>query len=115
MGFLLQKTKNTYYPAFQGMLDDLEVGLAEARDISLHLKPLTRLFEKLDEEMDFMELPLRFAALFHVTALVWANSTHYRQPVRLVVLLQEVANMVIGLVSMILCVCALVHNNLHVW
>jgi dynein heavy chain len=99
MGLLLERTKSTYFPAFQQMINDLEIGLAEATDISIHLKPLTRLFEKFDEGMDFLELPVRFPAIFHVVALVWANATHYRQPVRLVVLFQEIANLVIGLVS----------------
>lgn len=99
MALLLERTRSTYYPAFKRMLNDLEVGLEEAQDISMHLKPLTRMFEKFDEEMDYLELPSRFPALFHVIALVWANSTHYRQPVRLVVLFQEISNIVIGLVS----------------
>jgi len=98
MSLLLQRTRSTYYAAYKRMVDDLEVGLKEAQDISLHLKPLQRMFEKFDEEMDYMELPVRFPSLFHVVALVWANSTHYRHPARIVVLLQEIANMVIGLV-----------------
>lgn len=99
MALLLDRMKSTYYPAFQRMVEDLEAGLAEAQDISMHLKPLLHMFEKFDEEMDFLELPVRFPALFHVVALVWANSTHYQQPVRLVILFQEISNMVIGLVS----------------
>ena len=98
MALLLGRTKSTYYPAFQRMLADLEVGLVEAHDISMHLKPLRRMFENF-EEMEYLELPRRFPSLFHVVALVWANSTHYRQPVRLVVLLQEICNMIIHLVS----------------
>lgn len=98
MALLLERTKSTYFPAFQGMLDDLEVGLIEAQDISMHLRPLSHTFEKI-EEMDYLDLSKRFPALFHVVALVWANSTHYRQPVRLVVLLQEISNMVMELVS----------------
>ena len=72
--------------------------LREARDISMHLKPLQRQFEEL-EAGDFLALPLRFPALFHTVCLVWAHSTHYWQPARLVVLLQEACNLLIELVS----------------
>lgn len=98
MALLLERTRSTYFAAYKRMLQDLEIGLVEAQDISMHLKPLRKLFEKFDEEMDYIELPLRFPALFHVVGLVWTNSTHYRQPARIVVLLQELANMVIQLV-----------------
>ncbi len=98
MALLLGRTKSTYYPAFQRMLEELEVGLVEAQDISMHLRPLHRMFENF-EEMEYLELPKRFLSLFHVVALVWANSSHYRHPVRLVVLIQEICNMIIQLVS----------------
>lgn len=75
----------------------LLAALTEARDISMHLKPLRTQFENV-EECDYLELPLRFPAVFHVVCLIWANSTHYRHPARLVVLLQEVSNLVIDLV-----------------
>ena len=69
----------------------------EARDVSMHLKPLRTQFENL-EECEYLELPLRFPAMFHVVCLIWANSAHYRHPARLVVLLQEVSNLVINMV-----------------
>lgn len=120
---LLERTQSSYYPAFKNMLDSIKAGLykkismylsvkisslmifvvlllaalTEAQDISMHLKPLRTQFEKV-EECDYLELPLRFPAVFHVVCLIWANSTHYRHPARLVVLLQEVSNLVIDLV-----------------
>ena len=72
--------------------------LIEARDISIHLKALRRHFEDM-EECDYLELPQRFPAMFHVVCLIWANSEHYRKPARLVVLLQEVSNLLITIVS----------------
>lgn len=98
MALLLERTKSTYYPAFKKMQEDLEVGLQEAQDVSMHLRPLRTMLEKF-EEMDYLELPIRFPSFFHVVALVWANSTHYRQPIRLVVLFQEMSNLMIELVS----------------
>ena len=61
---------------------------------SMHLKPLRRHFEEM-EECDYLELEQRIPALFHVICLVWANTRHYQQPARIVVLLQEVTNLLI--------------------
>lgn len=96
MCVLLERTISSYYPAFVAMLESVDAALREARDISMHLKPLQRQFEEL-EAGDFLALPLRFPALFHTVCLVWAHSTHYWQPARLVVLLQEACNLLIEL------------------
>lgn len=85
---------SSYYPAFKNMLDDLETGLKEAQDISAFLKPLGVMLENL-EELNYPDMTKRLPALFHVVGLIWANSKYYRQPVRLVVLLQEISNMII--------------------
>lgn len=63
----------------------------------MHLKPLRRQVEVL-EECEFIELEKRIPALYHVICLIWANSTHYQQPARLIVLMQEVTNFLIELV-----------------
>lgn len=65
----------------------------------MHLKPLRRQVEGL-EECEFPELEKRIPAMYHVICLIWANSTHYRQPARLVVLMQEMTNFIIELVRM---------------
>ena len=64
----------------------------------MHLNPLRKHFEAM-EEMDYLELPKRFPAVFHLICLVWSHSTHYQQPARIIVLLQEIANLLILLVS----------------
>ena len=98
MTLLLQRTMSSYYPAFRNMLDDLESGLKEAQDISAFLRPLGVMLENL-EELSYCDMTRRLPALFHVVALIWANSKFYRQPVRLVVLLQELSNMIIDQVG----------------
>jgi dynein heavy chain len=82
----------------------------------MHLKPLRIQFENV-EECDYLELPLRFPAVFHVVCLIWANSTHYRHPARLVVLLQEVSNLVIDLVCPVAAILITMENyfNFYVW
>ena len=64
----------------------------------MHLKPLRRQIEVL-EECEYPELEKRIPALYHVVCLIWANSTHYQKPARLVVLMQEITNFMIELVS----------------
>lgn len=63
----------------------------------MFLSPLRPHFEEL-EECEYTELDKRLSAIFHVVCLVWANSKHYQQPARLVVLLQELANLIIDIV-----------------
>ena len=98
MTHLLEMTQSSYYPALQSMINDVLAALAEAQDIYIHLKPLQRYFEEM-EETDFAELPEMLKLLFHLICLVWVNSKHYQQPARLVVLLQEISNLMIEMVS----------------
>ena len=64
---------------------------------SMHLKPLRRQFEEM-EECDFLELEQRLPAIYHLICLIWSHSKHYQQPSRLVVLMQEISNLMIELV-----------------
>lgn len=99
MSSLLEKSMSSYYPAYKAMVTSVVEAQDEARDISIHLKPLRRHIEEM-EEGDFKELPQKMSPFFHCVCLVWANSKHYRQPSRLVVLLQEVSNLMVQLVSL---------------
>ena len=76
------------------------LALEEAADINMFLSPLRPHFEEM-EECDYLELEKRLPAIMHVICLIWANSKHYQQPARLVVLLQEMANLIIDIVSVI--------------
>jgi len=116
MEALLKRTQSSYYPAFVDMCKDVTAGmyviksttaltiatfilaLEEAADINMFLNPLRPHFEGM-EECDYLELEKRLPAIMHVICLIWANSKHYQQPARLVVLLQEMANLVIDIVS----------------
>jgi len=75
----------------------------------MYLKPLRRHLEEM-EECDFIELEQRITALFHVICLVWANSKHYRQPARLIVLLQEISNLILDLVSALEILAYILHR-----
>ena len=79
----------------------LIVALTEAQDINLHLKPLENYFLDLEQaEYDGDPgIDKMLAPLMHVICLVWANSSYYNQPARIVVLLQETCNLLIETVS----------------
>jgi len=74
----------------------------------MYLKPLRHHLEEM-EECDFIELEQRITALFHVICLVWANSKHYRQPARLIMLLQEISNLILDLVGAVKILAAILH------
>ena len=95
---LLEMTQSSYYPALQGMHEDVLAALTESRNIHIFLKPLQRYFEEM-EETDFGELPQLLDIVFHLVCLVWANCEHYQQPARIVVLLQEISNHMIEMVT----------------
>ena len=65
---------------------------------SMHLKPLRRQFEAM-EECEYLELEKRLPAVYHLICLIWSHSKHYQQPSRLVVLMQEISNLMIELVK----------------
>ena len=78
----------------------------------MHLKPLRRQFEEM-EECDFLELEQRLPAIYHLVCLIWSNSKHYQQPSRLVVLMQEISNLMIELVSKRLFAAACIRSDLQ--
>lgn len=106
MCLLLERTQSSYFPAFHSMHKDVMAALDEARDIYIFLKPLQRYCEEI-EETDFAEVPQLLGIMFHLICLVWANSEYYQQPARLVVLLQELSNLMIEMVSQFLYVVLL--------
>jgi len=68
--------------------------LTEAQDIHLHLMPLKRHLDDI-ERVDFSEVKPLLVLLLHVVCLIWVTSKHYNVPVRIVVLLQEICNLLI--------------------
>ena len=64
----------------------------------MYLKPLKSTIEAL-EESEFDQLEPRLAPVLHTLCLVWAHSTHYRMPSRIIVVLQEICNLLIRIVS----------------
>ena len=80
-------------------MDDVAGALEEAKDIHIHLKPMRKHFEDL-EEADFVDLEQLLGPMFHCLCLVWAHCNSYQKPARLVVLLQEISNLMLEQVSL---------------
>ncbi|KAM6240342.1 dynein axonemal heavy chain 9 isoform 3-T3 [Spheniscus humboldti] len=91
---LLERVESSYVPAFKSMLMDVEEALTEAQDIHLHLTPLKRHLEDI-ERVEFSEVKPFLVPLLHVVCLIWVTSKHYNVPMRIVVLLQEICNLLI--------------------
>ncbi|AWP17229.1 putative dynein heavy chain 9 axonemal [Scophthalmus maximus] len=94
MAKLLEAVESSYSPAFTNMQQDILAALKEAKDICTYLNPLQRLFEDI-ESADFPEIRGQIGPLMHTVCLVWANSSYYNTPQRLIVLLQETCNLLI--------------------
>nr|XP_033467962.1 dynein heavy chain 9, axonemal [Epinephelus lanceolatus] len=94
MAVLLEAVESSYSPAFTNMQQDVLAALEEAKDICTYLRPLQRLFEDM-ENAEFPDVRSQIGPLMHTVCLVWANSRYYNTPARLIVLLQETANLLI--------------------
>ena len=64
----------------------------------MHLKPLRRPLEELDQ-LEIPEVHHFLCPLMHAVGLLWVKSKHYCKPGRIIVLLQEIGNLLIFLVS----------------
>ncbi|KAJ7405899.1 dynein axonemal heavy chain 9 [Willisornis vidua] len=91
---VLERVRSVYVAAFKTMLRDVEAALTEAQDIHLHLMPLQRPLEII-EAVEFSKVKPLLVPLLHMVCLIWATSKHYNVPVRIIVLLQEICNLLI--------------------
>ena len=98
MASLLRDKESSYFTSLHNMFEDVREHLEEARDVAMHLRPLRPLFDDI-EQTELSELEPKLSALFHMLCLIWAHSKYYRNPARLVVLLQEIVNFIIDIIK----------------
>ncbi|KAH0629591.1 hypothetical protein JD844_011790, partial [Phrynosoma platyrhinos] len=91
---LLDKVQSTYYPAFRSMFRDVEESLVEAEDIYMHLKPIQRPLEEI-ENAEFNEVKPLVNRVLHMVCFIWVSSKYYSTPARIIVLLQEICSLLI--------------------
>ncbi|XP_033374700.1 dynein heavy chain 9, axonemal [Parus major] len=99
---VLERAQSIFVPAFQNMLMDVEAALSEAQDIDLHLAPLQQPLEDI-EAVEFSKVKPLLVPLLHVVCWIWVTSKHYSVPLRVVVLLQEICNLLIQQAVVYLC------------
>ncbi|XP_064007907.1 dynein axonemal heavy chain 9-like [Pogoniulus pusillus] len=91
---VLERVESSYVPVFKAVLMDVEAALSEAQDIHLHLAPLRRHLEGI-EAVEFSKVKPLLLPLLHVVCLIWVSCKNYSTPMKIVVLLQEICNLLI--------------------
>jgi dynein heavy chain len=91
---ILEQTHSTYWPCFKSMFRNVVAGLAESQDILVHLKPLKKHLDSV-QNSNFDEMQKQLAPLMHCVCLIWGHSKYYCSAARIIVLLQEICNLLI--------------------
>ncbi|XP_052595155.1 dynein axonemal heavy chain 11 isoform X2 [Peromyscus californicus insignis] len=91
---ILAARQSSYFPALKDIVTTVENALLEAHDVELHLRPLRRHIQGL-QEAEFPQTRSLIAPLFHTICLIWSHSKFYNTPARVIVLLQEFCNLFI--------------------
>ncbi|XP_074223450.1 dynein axonemal heavy chain 11 isoform X1 [Camelus bactrianus] len=91
---ILKNKQSSYFPTVKDIFMAVKHALLEARDVELHLRPLRRHIQCL-QETEFPQIRVLIAPLFHTICLIWSHSKFYNTPARVIVLLQEFCNLFI--------------------
>ncbi|KAL2078484.1 hypothetical protein ACEWY4_026169 [Coilia grayii] len=78
------------------MINSLFIGLKEADDIVMYLRPLQKILDEI-EQLDYPLVPSYIESVMHTVCLIWAHSEHYSRPARIIVILQEICNLFIDM------------------
>ena len=72
----------------------------EANENFMYLFTLKDYFvDLMDETFDFMKLPDLFIPIMHSILIIYSNSTYYKSPSRIVLLIREICNAIISRAS----------------
>nr|XP_020145462.1 dynein heavy chain 11, axonemal [Microcebus murinus] len=91
---ILKAKKSSYFPTLKDIFLAVEHALLEAQDVELHLRPLGRHIQRL-QETEFPRTRVFIAPLFHTICLIWSHSKFYNTPARVIALLKEFCNLFI--------------------
>ncbi|XP_053409478.1 dynein axonemal heavy chain 11 [Nycticebus coucang] len=91
---ILKAKQSSYFPTLKDIFLSVEHALLEAQDVELHLRPLRRYIQGL-QEMELPQTRILIAPLFHTICLIWSHSKFYNTPVRVIALLREFCNLFI--------------------
>ncbi|XP_006880447.1 PREDICTED: dynein heavy chain 11, axonemal [Elephantulus edwardii] len=91
---ILKTKQSSYFPTLKAIFTTVENALQEAQDVELHLRPLRKHIQRL-QEAEFPQTRIFITPLFHTICLIWSHSTFYNTPGRIIVLLKEFCNLFI--------------------
>ncbi|KAM4874879.1 dynein axonemal heavy chain 11 [Thomomys bottae] len=91
---ILRAKRSSYFPTLRDIFVTVENALLEAQDVELHLQPLRRHIQDLQEK-EFPQTRILITPLFHTICLIWSHSKFYNTPARIIVLLKEFCNLFI--------------------
>lgn len=110
MAIILEKTNSAYYSCFKNLFKNTVMALAEAKDISIHLKPLKKYIRQL-QETEFSDCIAILPLLIHVVCLIWYNSKCYDQ-MKIIVLFKQICNLLIQEAKKFLDPTTLFHSDI---
>ncbi|XP_012283270.1 dynein beta chain, ciliary [Orussus abietinus] len=94
MAIILEKTDSAYYPCFRTLFNNVVSSLAEAKEITLFVTPLAKIFSAV-EETDFSDAKPLMRPLIHNVGLAWAKSRYYQSSSKVIVMLRMICNLLI--------------------
>ncbi|XP_026466644.1 dynein beta chain, ciliary-like [Ctenocephalides felis] len=92
---VLELGGSIFFEYFKKLFSDLVAALAEAADIILYLRPMSRHYEFF-ESNDFLDSKPLIRPMMYCTHLVWGNCKYYASPDKVIVLLTEINNMMMN-------------------
>lgn len=93
----LEQNKSTQTSAFSKLQKEVATARIEADENFKFLQTLEQYFYKLvDTSLELPEVSEYFVPIMHTILLIWTYSQHYNTPARLLVLIREICNAIIG-------------------
>ncbi|XP_010006976.1 PREDICTED: dynein heavy chain 17, axonemal [Chaetura pelagica] len=92
----LEKADSCYWQVLQSTFRDVNAGLEEAKDISLHLQPLQILLEDM-EQVDYFELQPYLEQILCTIRLLRTHCQYYSSPSHVLIILQEICNLLMDM------------------
>ncbi|KAH7825191.1 dynein haevy chain 4, outer dynein arm beta [Monocercomonoides exilis] len=101
VGIVLERMKNSYFPAYKKIYEDTADALTEAGEVVRHLETLQPHLEKFNlDTTEYQDIPKLFVPILHTLLLIWSRLPSLRTPSFLSTLIVEVGNDLIEMTRM---------------
>ncbi|KAK2951927.1 putative Dynein beta chain, ciliary [Blattamonas nauphoetae] len=99
IGVILERLKNSYFPAYRTIYEDTAEALTVASDTVRYLETLLPHLEMFSlDATEFQEIPKMYTPILHTILLIWMNAANLRTPSFLTTIIKEVGNDLIEMV-----------------